>query len=356
MKTKIKILAQFFLILNFSFLTNKIWSQQLQNNASSTMQNVILITVDGVRFQEMFYGVRFPLKAHEKLGTELLPGLKTLEHTGEAISFRHMFVANPVAVSLPGYRSILSGEYESSCDANNCTNTTRRTIFDDLYDQGFSKVNLAVFGSWNTISYATESVPGRIVQNVQQHEYWESNLTMDEMLQLSAINTEMLKNPPPWGVSRYDKYTFALAKFYLKKHRPRFLYLQMGDTDEYGHHKDYKNYIQAIRTLDQQVAEIRNMLHGLGEYGDHTSIVITTDHGRGSSFMWPHHSREILSAHFVWAYVLPAQNLLASKKIAYKNTQLKSHLDIRPTLEYLLGLEPKSGPFNRGSTLVKLVE
>ncbi|MDH4468986.1 MAG: sulfatase-like hydrolase/transferase [Bacteriovoracaceae bacterium] len=325
----------------------------LCQNILAQKQNVILITIDGVRFQEIFHGVRFPEIAQEERGTELLPKLKRLEKLGKVISFPRMHIANKMAISLPGYRSLLSGEFENICKWNRCPNTFRKTIFDDLFESGISKEKLATFASWKQLALAIESQPGRITRNIEFEPYFEPNLTPREERFLNEVNEKMRTDLPPWRGSRYDKYTFALSKFYLQKHRPRFLYIQLVDSDEYAHERKYKKYLNSIRELDDRIDELLKILNTMGSYGKNTSIVITTDHGRGRGFLWPIHLSAFTSANQVWSYVLPSKKILDNHQLKYQNLRRKSHLDIRPTIEFLLGVPPKSGGANTGRPLIE---
>lgn len=321
--------------------------------AAESKPNVILITLDGVRFQEINDGIRFPRKAGEPRGRELLPKLKARVNRGEAFHFG-MWISNWAGLSQPGYRSILSGEFEDRCKENTCANIDRKTIFDDLYDQGLKRPGeLAAFSSWDVIGKTIESQPGRIVRNISLQDYEEEGLTPSEQATINDINAKMKTDLPKWHGSRYDKYTYELSKFFIQKHLPRFFYMQFVDTDEWAHAKSYKGYVRGIRDFDEQLEGLIQMLDQMGEYGENTSIVITTDHGRGRGLFWTKHSREFLSADRVWAFVIPSKHLLKTKRVRERWQFVRSHIDIRPTVETLLGLTPKHGKKNRGKSLIK---
>ncbi len=315
--------------------------------------NVILITLDGLRFEEVWDGVRFPQKAGLPRGTELLPKLKARMKHGEALGF-HLWISNEVAISQPGYRAILSGEFENRCTQNSCGNIDRRTIFDDLYDQGMNQpYELATVASWEVIAKTIESQPGRIVSNIAFQDYQENDLSPSEQALITGINSQEKTDLPSWGGSRFDRYTYALSRFYIEKHHPRLFYMQFEDTDELGHEKNYKGYVKAIQDFDDRLDSLIQYLDASGEWGENTSIVITTDHGRGRGSNWAHHSREFLSADRTWAFVLPSKHLLKTRKVSERPQLTRSQVDIRPTVELLLGVTPKSGKKNHGKPLVQ---
>src|SRR5262249_8870706 len=81
-----------------------------------------------------------------------------------------------------------------------------------------------------------------------------------------------------------DQYTARSALDYLDDHRPRFLWVSLGDTDEWAHQNNYGAYIQALRRADAFVGELWAKLDSMPEYHDKTTIIVTTDHGLEWSF------------------------------------------------------------------------
>jgi hypothetical protein len=314
--------------------------------------NVLLITVDGVRSQEVYYGVQKPNQANLSRGTELLPELKKAVKAGEAISFPTVWVANRTAISLPGYRSIFSGEYESTCRNNKCARTKRRTIYDDLIDQGFSRFQLASITTWPKIAYANESVAGQIFQNAGYKQYVdELPMSVDDEAFLKVVNQDIVKHTPKWK-GKWDRQTFEVAMYHLKKYRPRLMNISFGDADEYAHRFNYYMYSRAIKRLDERLKLIREELDEMGEYGRNTSIIVTTDHGRGNGIFWSQHMNILKTSDRAWAFVFPSRAILEEKSLRPDSGRRYSHLDIRPTIETLLGVQPKQSPKNTGKSLV----
>ncbi len=75
-----------------------------------------------------------------------------------------------------------------------------------------------------------------------------------------------------------------MAIEHLVHHRPRFLWVALGDTDEWAHRGDYRGYVDALRFADAFVGEVAAHLAEMGEYGARTAIFVTTDHGRDPDF------------------------------------------------------------------------
>jgi hypothetical protein len=320
--------------------------------------NVIFVTIDGVRYQEFFGGVQKPGRAKLPRGTDLMPLLHDSAKRGEAwiygdgITSGTFRVGNRVAMSLPGYRGILSGEFESTCRSNQCPNIDHDTVFDGLIDRGFRSEDLAAFTSWEGLGFALENHPGRIARDVDHDAYPKANVSPEEAALARAIERLERDDKPIWG-SRRDRYTYALGRTYLGFHRPRFLYLSFVDSDEYGHLDEYRNYTRSLLSYDVWIADLRRELRKMGDYGDDTTIVLTTDHGRGKGFLWHSHGKWSPSSFRTWAVVFPSPKILREKSISPRKSANYSQLDFRPTFESLLGVEVTSDKRHPGKSLVE---
>jgi arylsulfatase A-like enzyme len=112
------------------------------------------------------------------------------------------------------------------------------------------------------------------------------------------------------------------------------------DSDEFGHLNRYREYTDSLLRYDRWIAELREALDEMGEYGRNTSIVVTTDHGRGRSFFWAAHGPNYSNSFRTWAAVIPSDRNRVELKVHRRNSREYSQLDIRPTLEQLLGIAP----------------
>jgi arylsulfatase A-like enzyme len=106
----------------------------------------------------------------------------------------------------------------------------------------------------------------------------------------------------PWpgdGDFRPDRFTAPLAARYLEVARPRFLFLSLGEPDEYAHRGDYAEYLESLRFADDAIAGIVDAIDRIGERGRRTTVYVTADHGRAQDFRdhggkWPESSRSWL--------------------------------------------------------------
>lgn len=263
--------------------------------------NVILITVDGVRWQEIFYGSdqtkrRLPYIAARDL----------------APNFYHYFVDNgivygktsdivasgPVYISLPGYLEIMRGHPTNDCYSNICDILATNTITDFIFETEGN--NIGIFSSWDVI----RKVSGKHREEITTStgKFYRSKITDPD--NRSYIN-------PFWedGSYRPDFYTQEVSFEYLKKYNPKFLWISLGDTDDWAHRGNYEMYLHAITSADSFVGKL---IEYTGK--SNTVYIITTDHGRGRD--WKSHYKDILSRR-VWVMIygdsVPARGFVSSK-------------------------------------------
>jgi hypothetical protein len=307
--------------------------------------NVIFVTLDGVRWEEVFHGAD--------------PG-QTLDSNSQVFSFltgpladrgvligdkargETVRVGNNYFNSLPGYQSIMAGAAQP-CRSNLCGRTPVETMQERIaLDLNLKPEQVATISSWEKIAYAVEHVEGATFVNAGNRPLLiggRDPLSAEDAL----VNEQQVKDPAPWKDARRDKYTVAHALNYLKAKRPRFLYISLNDSDEWGHRGKYDNYISTLRQQDAWLKEIVATLDTMGEYGRNTTLIVTTDHGRGEGNDWSEHGAGFADSGSVWIFGRSpyTERGLKSHTRAPAASVVYSHLDIRPTIEVTFGLEPK---------------
>jgi phosphopentomutase len=146
---------------------------------------------------------------------------------------------------------------------------------------------------------------------------------------------------PAWpgeGQYRPDASTARIALRYLEARRPRFLFVGLGDADEYGHRDDYAAYLEAVHQSDAFVGELVEVLGRMGARGRHTTVIVTADHGRAYDFK--DHGPQFPESGRVWLTAfggdMKAQGLAAAP---HRYTLS----DVAPTVRSLLGITEGSG-------------
>jgi hypothetical protein len=287
---------------------------------------VVLVVVDGVRWQEIFGGTT------SQDAASLTPNLHRLaSERGAAIggtTRSTMYASGPNYISLPSYREIFSGRSGTDCTENDCPRIARPTIVDELHVRGRTA---AVFSSWEKIDLAAASRPEGVV--------------------ISAGRGGAPGNPwPGAGDFRRDRATAELALAHLEREQPDFLFLGLGETDEYAHHGDYVDYVGAIVMADQILGDILAALDRMGERGARTHVFVTTDHGRSHSFR--EHGGRYPESSRVWL-VAAGPRIKARGNV---DTTREHHLrDIAPTLRLIAGLPRVATGRDAGSPIDALL-
>jgi hypothetical protein len=120
-----------------------------------------------------------------------------------------------------------------------------------------------------------------------------------------GLNETMELLPRYWTDNAYDVFTMGAARSALERRQPRVLFIGLGETDEWGHGRRYDLYLDAANKSDRFLAEMWAWLQKDPRYKDKTALLITTDHGRGSTRAdWTDHGRNVPGAEFIWIAVM----------------------------------------------------
>ncbi|MEI9938761.1 MAG: alkaline phosphatase family protein [Pseudomonadota bacterium] len=286
---------------------------------------IVVVTLDGVRWHEVFEGVDAALAASHGLApsevvgaAELTPNLHRIVAThGAALGApgygATISASGPNFVSLPGYAELLSGRRATRCRDNQCTGSGARTLldeFDAVSARDASQV--ALFTSWPDIARV-------------------------------ASERGVVAEPLPRSASfRPDAVTADLAIAHLKAHPPRFLFLGLGEPDEFGHQNDYAGYLKALRRADARIAEVERELSRLAARGTRTALFVTADHGRADSFV--EHGSKFPESARVWLIATGSAVRATGFVLAPSQRRLA---DLAPTVRQIAGLprdlDPEAG-------------
>ncbi|HVH46155.1 MAG TPA: alkaline phosphatase family protein [Labilithrix sp.] len=292
---------------------------------------VVVVTIDGVRWQEIFDGTDPTLAPGPRVpATKLVPNLYALgTERGAFVGAPGSGVISatgPEYLSLPGYSEIFHGRFLHGCRDNDCARTTSPTLLDEARGRG---ATVAAFASWTKLDFALTSNPGAFLVSCGPHGG-------------SAL-------PGGTGLddSRPDHDTATAALAYYEAERPDVFHLGLGEPDEHAHFGNYVGYIAALRDADEVVGRLMAMLDR-DERGRKTHVVVMPDHGRARDFR--SHGGFAPEAARVWMVV-------AGPRVAargFVGSPRPRHLaDVAPTLRMFLGLPSDMAP-SAGSALDEL--
>lgn len=316
------------------------WAHALEQQRSAVANSpvskspLVLVTVDGARWQEIFGGTD-PTRTSTPYveAKDLLPNLYRIERERGALlgspGRGSIAASGPAFVSLPGYTEILTGRPPEACQSNDCDRTIMPTVLDEAWASG---AKVAAFSSWEPIGRAVTIAPGHFFISCG-----------------SGGNTAIDPFPGGWHF-RPDRMTSAAALSYLEKEQPDVLYVGLGEPDEYAHRGDYEGYLKSLRNADAFLGRLFATLDRMGERGAATNVIMTADHGRASTFR--HHGRWAPESARVWLFAA-GPGITHHGRVASPEER---HLaDVAPTIRVLVGLDPDRAA-DAGRPLAELVE
>lgn len=341
---------------------------------ASDTENVFLITLDGLRWQELFTGADPRLIANpeyvndttqlkalfwratpEERKKALMPFFWSVidlqgQLYGNRLEGSNVNLTNPHWFSYPGYNEILTGYGDECIDSNAKRPNPNRTVLEFIHQQTGYKGKVAAFGSWDVFPYIINEERSGIPVNAGYETATGSSLTAMEQ----ALNTLQPVVPGHWSSVRMDAFTHHYALEYLKKNKPKVLYVAYGETDDFAHDGNYGEYLKAAYRTDQFIKGLWEWTQSNDKYKGKTTFIITTDHGRGTDPIdaWRSHGNEIKGADEVWLAVIgpdtPSLQHAETKGQYYSN-------QIAPTIAAFLGLAYKP-EHKTGKTIMKAGE
>ena len=263
---------------------------------------VFLITLDGLRWQELFTGtdsllvtnskfVKDTARLKEKFWKDnyksrretLLPFFwNTIAKNGTIYGNRkyenYVNLTNTHGFSYPGYNEILCGYADDeNINTNDKNLNENQTVLEYLNKTKEFEGKVAAFASWDVFPYIINEERCGFPVNAG-FEPVTTNPTDKELL----LNKIQAETHSPWHNVRLDVFTHNYALEYIAKKHPKLLYIGYGETDDFGHDGDYDFYLQSAQRTDNFIKELWDTVQADPFYRDKTTFVITTDHGRGS--------------------------------------------------------------------------
>jgi hypothetical protein len=301
---------------------------------------VVLVVLDGVRWQEVFVGSDPQLSGAPAVPAEaLMPRMHALvAERGAAIGApgrgAPISASGPNFVSMPGYTEIFTGRRSHACGDNDCAPARQPTLMDQASAAAARPGDVAVIASWERIERAASAAPERIVVSAGRARATHAELLRDDDVTRDWLERGAQADPfPGYGEFRPDRFTGALAVRYLEAKRPRLLFVGLGEPDEYCHRGDYAGYLASLRESDAVIGSLVDALGRMGARGQRTTLLVTADHGRGRDYR--HHGRDFPESGRVWLAAIGGA--VEARGFA---RSLRPHrlADVAPTVRALLEL------------------
>jgi predicted AlkP superfamily pyrophosphatase or phosphodiesterase len=235
--------------------------------------------------------------------------------------------------SYPGYNEILTGAADDErITSNDKVDNPNLTVLETLNRDKRYAGKVAAFASWDVFDNIINSNRSGIPVSAGLMKQTEAPNEREKL-----INELMFEIPNPLGDVRLDAFTFHYAFEYLKREKPKVLYIAFDETDDFAHHGNYDLYLEAAHYTDAMMEKLWNWVQSDPLYKDNTTLIITSDHGRGHSDIdsWRSHGIKIIDADQIWLAVIgpdtPALGELKKEGQLYQN-------QVAATIAYLMNI------------------
>jgi hypothetical protein len=313
------------LVVRFSIFVCLAVLTILSGRAQPDARNVVIVTIDGLRWQEFFTGADRDYFKRDKAGSAgeperrfwratsnerravLMPFVwKTVAEKGQIFgdpqAESQSRLTNGLWFSYPGYNEMFAGVADPRINSNNKVPNPNITVLEWLNGRPEFRDRVAAFGSWDVLPSILNVERSRIPVGTG----WTPvpNAASDRE---RAINQLALDLPRYWDYGPFDAPIVYAALEHLRTKQARVLYVMLGEGDEWAHQGRYDLYLDATSRADRFIERIWSTIQTVDAYRDRTVLILTTDHGRGATTKdWSDHGRDVPAAERTWIAVLGA--------------------------------------------------
>ena len=242
--------------------------------------------------------------------------------------------ANPYWFSYPGYNEIFTGYPDTAVNSNDKIPNKNETVLEYVNKLPAYKGRVAVFGSWDVYASIFNEARSGIFMNDGYRD------VAGKLSEGQALFNRLQHEMPSifHGGERLDVATFHMGLEYMKVHHPKLMYFGLGDCDEFAHAGLYDNYLDAAQNFDDWIRQLWEYVQSTPQYKNKTTIIITTDHGRGlaTDGNWKHHGQKIPESRQMWMAAI-GPSVKANGESAQKGEWYQGQ--IAATIAAVLGLE-----------------
>jgi hypothetical protein len=277
-------------------------------------KNVIIITLDGYRWQELFEGADEAILNSEKYTTNpqtkvrfgdvssslrrerLMPFFwNVIAKEGQLYGNRNygnkVNCANHHLISYPGYSEMLVGFAAREVTSNDKEENPNATVLEFIQQQKAFNNSVAAFATWDAFPYILRKPKAGIHINAG-HDIAEGRISAHEKM----LNKQLIEDQ-----HRSDAITFQYALEYLKRERSRVTFISFDETDTNAHAGNYDGYLNAAHAIDSMINLVWQWVQSQDDYKDKTTLLITTDHGRGKGKnTWKNHRLLACGSRHIW--------------------------------------------------------
>lgn len=324
-------------------------------------ENIIFISVDGYRWEELFRGIDTSLSnkrqyrktdsaalmkkywagTPEERRKKLMPFFwSVIVEKGQLYGNRDLGnevnLRNNFWFSYPGRAETITGYFDPKINSNSYPDNPNTNVFEFIEKQKGYGGKVATFASWDAVSRIVNRNRNKMPL-INPYEKVEG----PKLTEAQKLANELQDFIPKYygEEERWDMNTYAIAKSYILARHPKMVYIDFGDLDVLAHDGKYDFYLEGAYATDQMIASLWKSMQEDPFYKNKTTFVICPDHGRGIGRQWTSHGSSAAGSGDTWLAVIgpdtPALGEVKTKTRIYQD-------QFAQTMAHLLGFEFKA--------------
>lgn len=349
-----------------------------QTAAAHKTQNVILVMIDGVRWQEVFRGADSDLIKTEGPAALSVPKERTAaaraRYWRETVTERRQAlmpflwsvvagqgqifgnrdlgsesqVTNGLNFSYPGYNETLTGYGDPRIHSNDNIPNPNVTVLEWLNTKPAFKGRVAAFGAWDVFNGIFNHERCGFLVNAG----YAPLIAIPESAELKQLNTLKAETVRIWTDEPFDPIPFHTAMEYVKAKKPRVLFVGLGETDDWAHFGSYPEYLNAMHLGDDYLRQLWELVQRMPQYRGKTTLIVVPDHGRGEGAQWTSHGKDISDSKQTWmAFMGPDTAALGERR----QVGMVTESQVAATLAALLGEDYKAAVPKAGAPIAEVL-
>jgi hypothetical protein len=256
----------------------------LPGHTQARAQHVVIVTIDGFRWQEMFTGAdagyfkkeekgepgaaekRFWRPTAEERRAILMPFMWTTIATkgqifGDPSAGSRAHVTNGLWFSYPGYNEMFAGAADPRVDSNDKVPNPNVTVLEWLNGRPGFRGRVAAFGAWDVLPSILNVGRSRIRVGSGFAPVPPPRNDRDRVINELAGDL-----PPYWSYGPFDAPIVYAALECLRTEQPRVLYVMLGEVDEWAHERRYDLYLDAAFRSDRFIRRMWDAVQSMPAY------------------------------------------------------------------------------------------
>lgn len=292
--------------------------------ARARSTHVILVITDGFRWQELFGGADSSLMREKGKVSDtaslrksfwrdtptarretLLPFVWGTIATrgqifGDSTLGSKATVTNGLKFSYPGYSEAFTGHADARINSNDYAPNPNRTVFEWLNTQPALTGQVAAFATWSAFRRIINTERSR----VPVYDGWDHGVAPTGTQRAATLRELYATQTQMWPDNAVDALTHSATLDYQQAKKPKVLFIGYGETDEWAHAGRYDLYLKSAHQVDAYLAQLWNNAQANPVTRDRTTLIVTTDHGRGLGAKWTDHGEKVDGAERIWMAVI----------------------------------------------------